>query len=68
METGRYLVLHGAGAGFFTRTYIAGDLARAALVEIPVRDLAPLTPATAALIDTLRDQADRLADRKPGRP
>ncbi|MFL5387277.1 MAG: LysR family transcriptional regulator [Myxococcales bacterium] len=83
METGRYLVLNGAGAGFFTRTFIEGDLARKALVEIPVRGLAPLTrtsalvrrkrstpltPAAAALIQALRDQADRLADRKPARP
>ncbi|MFL5391561.1 MAG: LysR family transcriptional regulator [Myxococcales bacterium] len=82
METGRYLVLNGAGAGFFTRTFIEGDLARKALVEIPVRGLAPLTrtsalvrrkrstpltPAAAALIRAMRDQADRLADRKRAR-
>jgi len=76
METGRYLVLQGAGAGFFTRTYIASDLAAAALSEIPVRGFPPLTrtsalvrrkrslpltPAAAALIDELRREADRLA-------
>jgi len=76
METGRYLVLQGAGAGFFTRTYIAGDLAASALSEIPVRGFPPLTrtsalvrrkrslplkPAAAALIDELRREADRLA-------
>jgi DNA-binding transcriptional LysR family regulator len=78
METGRYLVLQGTGAGFFPRTYIAGDLQASALVEIPVRDLPPLTrtsalvrrkrsmpltPAAAALIHALRLEADRLAPR-----
>jgi LysR family transcriptional regulator, low CO2-responsive transcriptional regulator len=75
METGRYLVLQGSGAGFFTRTYIAGDLLASALAEIPVRGFPPLTrtsalvrrkrsmpltPAAAALIQALRVEADRL--------
>jgi DNA-binding transcriptional LysR family regulator len=78
METGRYLVLQGTGAGFFTRTYIAGDLLASALAEIPVRGFSPLirtsalvrrkrsmplTPAAAALIQALRLEADRLAPR-----
>jgi DNA-binding transcriptional LysR family regulator len=78
METGRYLVLQGTGAGFFTRTYIAGDLLASALAEIPVRGFSPLirtsalvrrkrsmplTPAAAALIQALRLEADRLAAR-----
>jgi DNA-binding transcriptional LysR family regulator len=69
-------VLHGTGAGFFARTYIADDLAASALAEIAVRGLAPivrgsalvrrsrstpLSPAAAALIQALRAQADRLA-------
>ena len=72
METGRHLVLHGAGAGFFTRTYIAGDLESSELAEIEVRGFAPLnrttalvrrkrsaplTPAAAALIQALRGEA-----------
>jgi DNA-binding transcriptional LysR family regulator len=76
METARHLVLHGTGAGFFARTYIADDLAASALAEIAVRGLAPivrgsalvrrsrstpLSPAAAALIQALRAQADRLA-------
>jgi DNA-binding transcriptional LysR family regulator len=77
METGRHMVLHGAGAGFFTRTYIAGDLESSALVAIEVRGFAPLTrttalvrrkrsapltPAAAALIDALRTQAATLLE------
>jgi DNA-binding transcriptional LysR family regulator len=72
METARALALEGAGVGFFTRTYIAGDLARGALTEVRVRDLpalhrdsalvrrrraAPLSPAAAALVEALRLQA-----------
>src|SRR5256714_2365651 len=49
METGRYLVLQGTGAGFFTRTYIAGDLEASALSEIPVRGFPQLT-RTSALV------------------
>jgi len=76
METARNLILHGTGAGFFARTYIADDLAASALAEITVRGLAPivrgsalvrrrrstpLSPAAAALIQALRAQAERLA-------
>lgn len=75
METGRTMALEGAGVGFFTRTYIAEDLARGALVEVAVRDLAPLfrdsalvrrrragplSPATAHLVEALRRRAERL--------
>ncbi len=72
METARHLVLHGTGAGFFVRTFIAADLAEGALVSIAVRGLAPsrtsalvrrrrspLSPAAAALIECLRVQAQR---------
>jgi DNA-binding transcriptional LysR family regulator len=76
METGRYLTLHGVGAGFFTRTYIADELERGALAAIEVRGLAPLyrdsalvrrsrsaplSPASAELIQALAVHARRLA-------
>jgi DNA-binding transcriptional LysR family regulator len=76
METARYLVLHGVGAGFFTRTYVADELARGELVALEVRRMAPLyrdsalvrrsrsaplSPASAALITALSAQAERLA-------
>jgi DNA-binding transcriptional LysR family regulator len=83
METARYLTLHGVGAGFFTRTYVADELARGVLVELQVRGLeplyrdsalvrrsrsVPLSPAAAALIQALTAQAERLAlVRPPGR-
>ena len=68
METGRRLVASGVGAGFFARTYIAEELARGTLTEVPVRGLAlvrdsalvrrrhsgPISPALAAFIDLLR--------------
>src|SRR5262249_39616 len=82
METARHLVLHGVGAGFFTRTYVADDLARGALVAIavrgfqpPFRDSAvvrrsrsvPLSPASADLIQVLRGEAERLGLLLPSR-
>jgi len=74
MEIARSLVLAGIGAGFFARTYVAGDVAAGALAEIPVRGMAPLhrdvalvrrrvsslSPATAALVQALRVQTERL--------
>jgi DNA-binding transcriptional LysR family regulator len=71
METARRLALDGAGVGFFTRTYIAEDLERGALVELAVDDLArihrdsalvrrrrsALSPAAAGLVEALRLQA-----------
>lgn len=36
METARHLVTSGAAVGFFTRTYIADDLARGKLTVIEV--------------------------------
>lgn len=75
MEAARSLTLAGAGVGFFTRTYIAEDLQRGALLEIALRDLAPihrdsalvrrrrsgpLSPAAAALVEGIRRQADAL--------
>ncbi len=76
METARYLILHGVGAGFFTRTYVADELARGVLVELQVSGLAPLfrdsalvrrsrslplSPASASLIQALTAQANRLS-------
>jgi len=75
METARCLALAGAGVGFFTRTYITEDLERGALVEVAVRDLAPihrdsalvrrrrsgpLSPAAANLVEAIRRQAETL--------
>jgi DNA-binding transcriptional LysR family regulator len=75
METARHLALAGAGVGFFTRTYIAEDLERGALVEVPLVDLAPihrdsalvrrrrsgpLSPAAAELVEGIRRQAGAL--------
>jgi DNA-binding transcriptional LysR family regulator len=75
METARALALDGAGVGFFVRTYIAEDLARGALVAIPVRDLppvrretalvrrrrsGPLSPAAANLVEAIRARAREL--------
>jgi len=71
METGRRLVASGVGAGFFTRTYIADELARGTLVEIGVRGLrlfrdsalvrrshsGAISPALAAFIQVLRRAA-----------
>jgi len=68
METGRRLVASGVGAGFFARTYIAEELARGTLMEVPVRGLTlfrdsalvrrrhsgPISPALAAFIELLR--------------
>jgi len=83
METARQLLLTGVGAGFFTRTYVADDLARGELVAVATADLAPLTresalvrrrrsvplsPAAAALVDALRAQADRLGILLPAEP
>lgn len=75
METARHMVTHGAGVGFFTRTYMSDALARGTVIEVAVRGLgpifrdsalvrrrrsAPLSPATAELIQALRCQAELL--------
>jgi DNA-binding transcriptional LysR family regulator len=75
METGRAMALEGAAVGFFVRTYIAEDLARGALAQVAVRDLAPVTrgsalvrrrragplsPAGAHLVEALRRRAEEL--------
>lgn len=82
METARRLVLAGRGVGFFTRTYVAEDLARGDLVAIEVRGLAPLTrdsavvrrarpaplsPASAALVDAIAREARSLGILARGR-
>ena len=82
MEAARRMVLDRVGAGFFTRTYIADDLARGALKEIRVRKLAPvhrdsalvrlrrtvpLSPPAQQLVELLRAHAQRLG-LSPTRP
>jgi len=42
MEAARYLCGRGVGAGFFTSTLVADDLAAGRLVAVTIRDLAPL--------------------------
>lgn len=49
MESARYMVRAGIGLGFFTRVYVADDLASGALVAVPVRDLPPLTRDSAVV-------------------
>jgi LysR family transcriptional regulator, low CO2-responsive transcriptional regulator len=75
MEAARQLVVSGLGAGFFTRTYIADELARGQLVTLELRDFAPLrrdaalvrrgravplSPAGVQLMAALRKQAQTL--------
>jgi DNA-binding transcriptional LysR family regulator len=82
MEVARRLALTSVGAGFFTRTLVAEDLARGALVALEVSDLAPvhrdaalvrrrggvpLSPATAGLVEALRVQASSLGLLLTGR-
>jgi DNA-binding transcriptional LysR family regulator len=82
METARHLALQGRAAGFFTHTYVAEDLQRGTLKHTPVRDLpaiyrdsalvrrargAPLSPAAAALVTSLRRQAGALKLLPPAR-
>jgi len=75
MEAARHLCAVGAAVGFFPHTYVADDLASHRLVAITIRDLAPLSratalvrkrratppsPATTAMIEALRAQAAAL--------
>jgi DNA-binding transcriptional LysR family regulator len=75
MQVARYLVLHGVGIGFFTRTLIAEDLAAGQIVALPVADLPPiyrdcafvrltrnaaLDPAALDFVASLREQAEQL--------
>jgi DNA-binding transcriptional LysR family regulator len=83
LESAQYLVARGLGVGFFTRALIADDLQRGLLVEIPVRDMAPITresalvrrirtgppsPASARLVALLRAEAERLGLARPAHP
>jgi len=82
METARHLMSQSIGAGFFVRTYVAEDLAAGELVELTIRDLAPLyrdsalvrrtrplplSPAATLFVDALRAQAKRLGLLAPAR-
>jgi DNA-binding transcriptional LysR family regulator len=81
-ESARHLVERGLGVGFFTRALIADDLRRGALVELAVRDMAPITresalvrriraaplsPAAAKLVALLREEAAALGLCRPGK-
>jgi len=71
----RYMVLNGVGAGFFTWMQVADALASGQLVEIVVKDLAPIVrdsalvhperaaplPAPArTMVATIRERAEQL--------
>ena len=75
MDTGRFLLAHGVGVGFFPRMVIAPDLESGRVVEAPVSDLSPLyrvsalvrltrhaalSPVAANFLDILRDEAARV--------
>jgi len=78
MEMGLHLVSNGIGAGFFTQTYIAEEVARGTLSEIRVAGMAPIfrdsalvrrrhsgpiSPALAGFIQLLRARAAPLLSR-----
>jgi DNA-binding transcriptional LysR family regulator len=75
MDTGRHMVLHGSGAGFFPWMQVAEPIAAGQLKEIAVSDLPPLvrdsalvrragapplSPVSVALVETLRRRAEQL--------
>ena len=75
LQMARHMVVHGLGAGFFTRTYLTDDLGAGRLVPLVVRDLAPihrdsalvrraratpLAPAAQRLVDAITAHARRL--------
>ena len=75
MDTGRQMVLHGTGAGFFPWMLVAEPIAAGQLREIEVRDLPPLVrdsalvrrrgapplgPASEALVEAIRHRATQL--------
>ncbi|MBV8714233.1 MAG: LysR family transcriptional regulator [Chloroflexi bacterium] len=75
MDTGRYMVLRGSGAGFFPWMQVAESIQSGALCEVQVEDLpqleresalirrtaAPsLSPAARALVETLAQRAEHL--------
>jgi DNA-binding transcriptional LysR family regulator len=80
MDTGRYMVLRGSGAGFFPWMQVAELIQSGALCEVQVTDLpqleresalvrrtaAPsLSPAAIALAETLARRAERLEIKVP---
>jgi DNA-binding transcriptional LysR family regulator len=81
METARALVLAGHGAGFFTRTLVAGDLAARRLVAVDVQGVpritrgsalvrrrsGPLPPALGAFVSALANEARALGVLERGR-
>ena len=71
MDTGRYMVLHGTGAGIFPWLQVADAVAAGALCEIPVVDQPPLSRDSAlvrrvgspALGRAARELVDQLTHR-----
>jgi DNA-binding transcriptional LysR family regulator len=76
MDTGRHMVLDGAGAGFFPWMQVAEPIAAGRLREVAVSDLPPLvrdsalvrraaapplSPAALALVEAIRRRAERLS-------
>jgi len=83
MDTGRFLLAHGVGVGFFPRMVIAPDLEGGRVVEVPVADLSPLyrdsalvrltrhatlSPVAAHFLAILRDEAARVGLLSPRAP
>jgi DNA-binding transcriptional LysR family regulator len=83
MDTGRQMVLHGSGAGFFPWMQVVEPIAAGQLREVAVVDLAPLLrdsalvrragapplgPASQALVEAIRRRADQLGILDPTLP
>jgi hypothetical protein len=81
MDTGRHMVLHGIGAGYFPWMQVAEPLTAGALREVAVVDMPPLgrdsalvrraggpplAPAAAALVEAVRRRAGQLGLLVPG--
>lgn len=75
MDTGRHMVLRGAGAGFFPQILVGDALSEGKLMELAIlgapaltresalvrrSEAAPLSPAALAFVDMLRRRAARL--------
>lgn len=74
MDTGRFLLAHRVGVGFFPRMVIASDLESGWVVDVAVSDLSPpyrdsalvrltrhatISPVAAHFLDILREEAAR---------
>jgi DNA-binding transcriptional LysR family regulator len=63
METARHLICSGLGVGFFPRAVVSEDLACGSLVELQIRDLAPLTRQSALVRRIRRTSGSPAADK-----